>query len=111
MRRDHSNTRALAHSGDHSPKRLPASSALRVLSAAYAVVLRDPLLNLDGADMVIEVGLQRPKARAELIDDIGIKREPVPVLPLTKDPRTPADEIQVSPPARDDLGIEVPRPP
>ena len=53
MRRNYAHAGAVAHSGDHSPERLPTRATLRVLPPPHTFVLRNPLLDLDGEDVII----------------------------------------------------------
>jgi len=48
--------------------------------------------------MVVELGLQFAKTRPELVDDVAIDRQPMPVLSLPTDAHTTADEVEVCPP-------------
>ena len=54
--------------------------------------------------MIVELGLQLAEADAGLADDIGIERQPVPVVALAVNACPPAHEIQIGPPTADHFG-------
>ena len=70
MRREFADARALADTLNHAPKRLLARRHFRVFAFTLPFVLRDPLLDLDREEVVVELrlarqGLQGPSVPVE----------------------------------------------
>jgi hypothetical protein len=82
---------------------LPARRKLRVAYATDALVLRHPLLDLHGEQVIIKLGLQLLEAPPKLDHDLRIEGEPVPVVTLPVYSDSSADKIEVSPRAADHL--------
>src|SRR5699024_4107351 len=62
-----------------------------------SLVLRDPLLDLDRKDVIIEFRLELAKASPQFLQDVRRQRYDVPMLTLTKNAHTSADKIDVCP--------------
>src|SRR2546426_5681846 len=94
---------ALADTPDHPHQRLSASRRFWILQPPDALVLRHPLLDLDVEDVIVRLWLEAEEGRTKLARDIGIEREPVPVLALPTNPDASAHKVEVGPLAADDL--------
>ena len=84
MRGEAADAGALANSPDHPHERLGTRRLLRILLPPNPLMLRHPLLNFYGEDMIVQLWLQRAEQRTKLADHVGIERQPlpVPVLPI-----------------------------
>src|SRR5437879_5365413 len=82
MRRHDPHPGAFADACHHPPQGLPARSHLRTLAAPHAPKLRDPLLDLDSEDVIVWIRSQRGETCAQSVGDVGIDREPMPILSL-----------------------------
>ena len=97
------NAGAFADALDHPPQRLLARRHLRILPPPFALVLRYPLLDLDGEDVVVELGLQlaegcveaRPRRR-------GRAAASASAAPCGEHGPA-AHQVEVSPPAAEDF--------
>jgi len=76
------NPGASADSPHHPHQRLAACRSLRVGNTANTLVLRHPLLHLNGEQVIVKLGLQLLKARAKFSDNVRIERQPIPMVPL-----------------------------
>ena len=67
------------------------------------VVRGGPLLNLDSEDVIVELWLQLAERRPKLRDDIGVKRQPAPMLPFPVHTHAATHDVKISPAAADDF--------
>ena len=98
MREELAHYCALADSLNHPRKRLLTRRHLGVLPLALPLVLRDPLLDLNREDVIVELRLQRSEALAQPVEDVGSERNRLPVGALPEDPNPSTDLLDVDPP-------------
>jgi hypothetical protein len=93
VRGEATNARAPAHAPDHPHQRLRTRRLLRILLPPNALMLRDPLLDFDREEMIVQVRRERPKERAKLVHNVRIERQPLPVVTLSVDARSAAHKV------------------
>ena len=103
VRGEGSNASAFADSPHHPHQRLPACRHLRIIQAPDALVLRCPLLDLGGENVIVKLRLQLLKAPSKLCDNVWIKRQPIPVMSLPVYANPAPNKIEVRPLTPDDL--------
>jgi hypothetical protein len=67
-------------------------------------VLRNPLLDFDRKDVILQLWLEPPKQVAKLGHYVSIQRKPLPMLTLSVYTGPPAHQIKVCPATAHDLG-------
>ena len=82
---------------------LSASRVLGILPPALSLAFVDPHFDFHREDMIVRCRLQLAVAIPQLEKDVWIDREPPPVLPFTEYVDSPTKQIDVFPPAGDDL--------
>ena len=97
------NTCPTADAIDHPPKRLLTRRLLRILPLPLAPVLRDPLLDLDDEDAIIELRRDLTEKHAKFKQDIWVDRHPLPVMPLPANTSSAAEKVDITPAAGENL--------
>ncbi|MEX1358685.1 MAG: hypothetical protein WD981_08700 [Gaiellaceae bacterium] len=95
---------APADAPDHPHESLIARRPLRILPTPLTIVRRYPLLGFYREDVIVEFRLELAEAGAQLVDDVGIEWQPVPVLAFAMHADAPADEVEVRPTTASDFG-------
>src|SRR4051812_15923975 len=78
---------------DHPHQRLVACRHLRILPSPEPLDRRDPELDLDGENVVVELGLELPERAAELRQHVRVERKNLPMLALAENTNAPAHQV------------------
>jgi hypothetical protein len=84
---------------DHPPERLLTRRLLRILSFSLAPMLRDPLLNFDHEDVILELRRKISEEHTKLEQYVWVDRHPLPVMPFAANTSPAAEQVDITPSA------------